>query len=533
MEKLRVGWQMSTSYTDPPIVLMGLVPCLAVSTAVSCFHAHQMLFSTVFEHTACSFAAAILPWALLCFLWHVVYHGAWCTEHGVDTSVFVVWKHPTGKLATHYRHRRIPIGLLYECYLKEELSWNPECENGDCYLILQKHRAKFVNYKVCSHQILWLFTQFLPVGLAGTSLGTGSSSGKTVHETEQQIHQHYDRGNQVFRAMLGKAMVYTCALFEESPSFASDAMYNGDYARSAGDYALEVAQSNKMRVICEKLGLQEGDELLDIGCGWGTLLRFSRLVYGATSTGVTLSVQGKRYCEDASLHTGVSTKTLLCDYRDIPDGASFDKIASIEMAEHVGLCNFVHPYLSSIRKHMKSPNSRFLLQVSGLRQGASWEDVAWGLFMSKYIFPGADASTPLHWYVRQCELAGFEVLSVENIGGHYSHTLHKWYDNWMAHKEEILSGDIDAISDHSRGTHMFRLQEFFLAWSTIAAAQGTATCYQLLLRPNLCESTRFQETFACDNAMENFTHSVSVMDSICMSHSAARKADLRERRKSE
>jgi hypothetical protein len=69
-----------------------------------------------------------------------------------------------------------------------------------------------------------------------------------------------------------------------------------------------------------------------------------------------------------------------------------------------GIANFVDPYLSTVRKLLKRPDSSFLLQVSGLRQGANWQDVAWGLFMSKYIFPGADASTPLHWYAAMLAL---------------------------------------------------------------------------------------------------------------------------------
>ena len=110
--------------------------------------------------------------------------------------------------------------------------------------------------------------------------------------------------------------------------------------------------------------------------------------------------------------------------------------------------------------------------------------------MAKYIFPGADASTPLHWYCKQCEMAGFEVVSVDTIGGHYSHTIHKWYDNWMSHKQEIILGKISPISEHSTGMHLFRLQEFFLAWSVIASAQGTASCFQLLLQPNTYEAPR-------------------------------------------
>lgn len=79
--------------------------------------------------------------------------------------------------------------------------------------------------------------------------------------------------------------------------------------------------------------------------------------------------------------------------------------------------------------------------------------------MSKYIFPGADASTPLNWYVKQLEIAGFEVHSVETIGRHYSHTLHRWYDNWMSNREEMTD---------KYGSHLFRLWEFFLAWCKLA-----------------------------------------------------------------
>lgn len=70
-------------------------------------------------------------------------------------------------------------------------------------------------------------------------------------------------------------------------------------------------------------------------------------------------------------------------------------------------------------------------------------------------------------------MAGFEVHSVETIGRHYSHTLHKWYDTWMSYKDDILGGKIDAISHHTQGKHLFRLQEFFLAWSVVAAGQAS------------------------------------------------------------
>jgi len=205
--------------------------------------------------------------------------------------------------------------------------------------------------------------------------------------------------------------------------------------------------------------------------------------YGAKATGVTLSREGKIYCDMASEKTGIPTEILHCDYRLIPQDQKFDKISCVEMAEHVGIANFVDPYLKNIRRLLAKPDSKFYMQVAGLRQGSNWQDVAWGLFMGKYTFPGADASTPLNWYCRQLEIAGFEVHSVENIGIHYAHTLHKWYDNWMSHKDEILGGEIDAISEHVQGEKLFRLNELTWAWCAIHAGQGGGTCYQILAHP--------------------------------------------------
>ena len=85
----------------------------------------------------------------------------------------------------------------------------------------------------------------------------------------------------------------------------------------------------------------------------------------------------------------------------------------------------------------------------------------------------------------------------------------------MSHKETILSGEIDSITEHSRGRHMFRLQEFFLAWSTIIAQQGSATCYQIILKPNNYESKRFHESLAPDEAESVVREAAKFLCEIC------------------
>jgi len=476
------------------MLLIGIIPYAGVCGAVTGgfgFRLFQAFKSAGGEQPSLErigwlLAGAAAPTILTWTWWNVYYHGLG-TESGVDTNKYVSWK--DAGLKRYYNNRRIPICELYELYVENKFDWNPACENGDCFQILSKHRDKFCNYKTTWRQVWWLVTQFLPWWMTGTGLGKGSSSGKSIEKTTKEIQEHYDKGNDVFSCILGKAMVYTCGVFHSIPKFASDGV---SYAASAADGSLELAQGNKMSMICDKLMLKKGEKFLDIGCGWGTLARHAAKQYGAVATGVTLSNEGKKYCDLAATREAVSTKILCCDYRDIPKEMTFDKVTAIEMAEHVGCANFVNPFLVSIREMMSSQDSKFMLQVAGLRQGSNWEDVQWGLFMSKYIFPGADASTPLNWYIRQCELAGFEVHSVETIGRHYSHTLHKWYDNWMSHKNEILSGRVDAINDASKGVHLFRLQEFFLAWSTIASGQSSATCYQILCHPNSYEYPRDQ-----------------------------------------
>ena len=144
------------------------------------------------------------------------------------------------------------------------------------------------------------------------------------------------------------------------------------------------------------------------------------------------------------------------------------------MAEHVGVKNF-QTFMQQIYD-LLDDDGLFYLQIAGLRRGFILEDLNWGLFMGKYIFPGADASTPVSWVIEQLEKVNFEVSKMENIGIHYSHTIHNWYKNWLANKEFVLS---------KYGTWWFRLFEIFLAWSTIIAAQGSSTCWMITAHKNL------------------------------------------------
>jgi len=132
---------------------------------------------------------------------------------------------------------------------------------------------------------------------------------------------------------------------------------------------------------------------------------------------------------------------------------------------------------------MMDDDGVFFLQVAGLRKSWQYEDLIWGLFMNKYIFPGADASTPLGFYIGCLESAGFEIKQLDTIGVHYSATLWRWYRNWLANKEKVIA---------KYGNRWFRIWEYFLASATIASRQGSATCYQITLVKNLNSTHRVE-----------------------------------------
>lgn len=422
---------MSNSFTDPPMMILGTLLGVPVSTVII----------TIVSFQSVGLKALLLPVIVggLMWFWHTFIY---LKGGSAPIDKYVEFKDAEARAT--WSGKRIPISDLCELYLDDKVSFK-----GDVYKILSENRDEFVNYKLTLSTVKFLVLQLFP--------NNDNSTLKDLKTTKKEIAEHYDRGNDWFESFLGPRMIYTSAVFEGL------------------DQTLEVAQDNKMSLLCNKLMLEKDETLLDIGCGWGTLLRHAAKHYCRKAVGVTLSKEGAKYCEDAAKEAGLQNKIdIICkDYREIPRDLKFDKIVSVEMAEHVGLKNF-QLYLGSVKRMLKD-DGLFLMQVAGLRQGANWQDVAWGLFMSRYIFPGADASTPLNWYICQLEMAGFEVHSVETIGRHYSHTLHKWYDNFQKNRPKM---------EKKYGGYLCRLWDFFLAWSVVAAGQGSATCYQILVHKN-------------------------------------------------
>ncbi len=345
-------------------------------------------------------------------------------------------------LERKYSDRRIPMATLYEAYFDGDV----DLPDDEGIYDLLADRDLFVKYWLTPEHFKWAVTNFLPEVL--------------IHSKEQDkriVREHYDRGNDFFEWFLGERMVYTSGFFENS------------------DQTLKTAQDNKMNLVCEKLQLEPGDKLLDIGCGWGTLVAHAAKHYGVDATGVTLAEEQTRYANRRMRDWGIDDRArVLCkDYREIPD-EKFDKIVSLEMVEHVGVKNLQNYYDGVY--DLLTDEGIFLVQWTGLRRGLRPEDMIWGLFMNKYVFPGADASLCPAPMIKATEKSNFEMHSMENITEHYGWTIRKWHENWMHHREDVL----DAY-----GERWYRVWHFFLAWSSIIAKQGNAACFQVVMNKNL------------------------------------------------
>lgn len=338
--------------------------------------------------------------------------------------------------------KKIPMEVFFESYFDGDIDLA-----GDALKIFEQ-RYDWASFPITGRVARFFLFQWIPELLWHSK-----------KQDQTQVRDHYDRGDDFYEAFLGERMVYTSGLV-------------GDLGRRE---TLEEMQDNKLRDVCERVKIRPGDRHLDIGCGWGTLVAYAAKHYGSESMGVTLGKNQTAFGNQRAEEWGVgeSAKVLCMDYRDIPRRPRYNQITCLEMAEHVGVRKF-QEFLLQVRD-MLDDDGLFYLQIAGLRAAWQYEDFSWGLFMAKYIFPGADASCPLNWVVGQLEKAGLEVRSVETIGIHYSVTLGRWYENWMANREKVLE---------TYGKRWFRIWEIFLAWSIIIARQGSSTCYQILAHKN-------------------------------------------------
>jgi len=274
-------------------------------------------------------------------------------------------------------------------------------------------------------------------------------------QDREAIEYHYDVSNDFYSLFLDRNMVYSCA-----------------YYRSEDD-TLEAAQEQKLDHILNKLMLKQDERFLDIGCGWGGLILRAAKKYGAIATGITLSKNQYEYVEARIQAEGLQErcKVKLLDYRDLPDGCLFDKIASIGMFEHVGLKN-LSVYFRKICA---------LLTDEGLvlNHGITTSDVdshergaGAGEFIDTYVFPEGELPH-LSLALKEMSAAGLEVTDAESLRRHYARTCFEWANRLESNRDRAI-----AVA----GERRLRIWEIYLAGCAHAFSHSWINIYQVLAR---------------------------------------------------
>jgi len=211
--------------------------------------------------------------------------------------------------------------------------------------------------------------------------------------------RHYDIGNDLYQAMLGKTMAYSCG-----------------YWKNANN--LDEAQTAKFDLICRKIGLKQGDYILDIGCGWGSFLKFAAENYRIKGLGITVSKEQVKLAKELCKNLPIEIK--LQDYRTLQ--GKFDHIISIGMFEHVGVKNY-RVYMSKVKELLKD-NSLFFLQTIGSDKSLIHSDP----WIEKYIFP--NGILPSIAQIAKSVEGLFVVEDWHNFGAYYDKTLMAWFKNF-------------------------------------------------------------------------------------------------------
>ncbi len=230
------------------------------------------------------------------------------------------------------------------------------------------------------------------------------------------IHRHYDVSNRFYELVLGESMTYTCAVFPHE------------------DATLEEAQFAKYDLVCRKLGLRPGMRLLDVGSGWGGMVRHAARHYGVTVVGVTLSREQAAWAQEEIARQGLQdvAEVRFGDYRDVRD-TGFDAVSSIGLTEHIGIKNYAS-YFAFLRDKLV-PGGR-LLNHCITRPDNSVTDT--GLFIDRYVFPDGEL-TGSGRIITEMQNLGLEVRHEENLREHYALTLKGWSQNLADHWDECVA----------------------------------------------------------------------------------------------
>ncbi|WP_321913094.1 MULTISPECIES: cyclopropane-fatty-acyl-phospholipid synthase family protein [unclassified Paraburkholderia] len=270
---------------------------------------------------------------------------------------------------------------------------------------------------------------------------------------KQAIQYHYDVSNEFYKLWLDENMVYSCAYFEN------------------GDEDLATAQLKKIDHILTKIQVQEGQTLLDIGCGWGALVLRAAQKFGARCVGVTLS-QNQFDLATARVKAAGLEKRIeirLQDYRDVQ--GQFDRITSVGMFEHVGRKN-LPGYFRKVHDLLADDGVAMNHGITSSDADSGETALGGGEFIDRYVFP--DGELPhIGLALEAAQRGGLEAVDVESLRRHYAHTLDLWAENFEARAEEAKQ----LVDDEK-----FRIWRVYLAGCAYAFEHDDVSIFQIVCR---------------------------------------------------
>src|SRR5688572_2192677 len=262
------------------------------------------------------------------------------------------------------------------------------------------------------------------------------------------ISHHYDVSNRFYELVLGPSMTYTCAVYPHA------------------DATLEQAQFEKYDLVARKLDLQPGQRLLDVGCGWGGMVRHAAKEYGVKALGVTLSLQQAQWAKQRIDEEGLGdlAEVRHLDYRDVTE-SGFDAVSSIGLTEHIGVRNYP-AYFSFLRDRLR-PEGR-LLNHCITRPHNHRQEI--GQFLDRYVFPDGELIGSGR-IISEIQNVGLEVMHEENLRRHYALTLTGWCRNLAENWDEC-------VAEVGEGTA--RVWGLYMAGSRLAFERNEIQLHQVL-----------------------------------------------------
>lgn len=264
----------------------------------------------------------------------------------------------------------------------------------------------------------------------------------------EAIHHHYDVSNAFYEWVLGPSMTYTCAVYPDPEA------------------TLEEAQDNKYRLIFDKLRLQPGDRLLDVGCGWGGMVRYAAR-RGVRAVGATLSAEQAAWAQQAIEDEGLGglAEVRHSDYRDVRE-SGFDAVSSIGLTEHIGVKNYP-PYFGFLKSKLRTGG---LLLNHCITRCDNKSNFRASSFTDRYVFPDGEL-TGSGRIISAVQNVRLEVLHEENFRRHYAMTLRDWCRNLVAHWD-------DAVTEV--GVATAKIWGLYMAASRVAFEQNNLQLHHVL-----------------------------------------------------